>query len=139
MLTINLIRSVPDRQFEEYLREQNNVGDIEVFTLEVFNLPRIYSLLSGPPASRDIKLQIGLTEWGTVDSPYRAYYGQVKIADVAQWTRFGRAILDKNIRFHRGATDVNDAMERTLVRTPRHFWYFNNRITVLCESATKPS
>lgn len=48
---------------DKYLARQNNVGDTEVFTLEVFDLQRVYKSLD-PTAARKISLQIGLSEWG---------------------------------------------------------------------------
>jgi hypothetical protein len=121
----------------ELLAQQNNVGDMDIFTLEVFDLKRIYGELSGHSASRNIKIEIALTEWGTIETPYRAYYGQVKVADVAGWALHGRGLLDRNLRFYRGATEVNDAMETTLGASPDRFWYFNNGITILCSSIAK--
>jgi hypothetical protein len=118
------------------LAQQNNVGENEIFTLDVFDLKRIYSELSGPSTGH-IKLQIALGEWGKVDSPFRAYYGQVKMSDIAGWAQFGKSLFDKNLRFHRGSTEVNDAMEMTIDRSPEKFWYSNNGITVLCGSVDK--
>ena len=124
------------RMMTQYLETQNNVGDTEVFSFERFDLGRLYSQLSGA-AGRNIKLQIAITEWATVSSPFRAYYGQVNLADVASWAEYGKALLYKNLRFYRGATDVNDAIEESLRRTPDLFWYLNNGITILCSSITK--
>jgi hypothetical protein len=121
----------------QFLEQQNNVGDTEVFSLEVLNLSRLYSYLSGSATSNKIKLQIALSEWGTMQNPYRAYYGQVRLSDIAQWGVHGKPLLDKNLRFYRGATDVNDAIESTIADHPQHFWYFNNGITLLCSKIEK--
>ncbi|MEZ0261342.1 MAG: AIPR family protein [Alphaproteobacteria bacterium] len=120
----------------KFLADQNNVGDTDVFTSETFDLKRIYSQL-GSSSSRNIKLQIGLKEWGTTDLPYRAYYGQVMLSDIARWESHGKLIFDKNLRFYRGSTEVNDAMENTVANSPECFWYFNNGITILCNSISK--
>ena len=76
------------KALETFLGRQNNVG--EVFILETFDLKRIYSHLTGSASSK-INLTIALGEWGKMDTPYRAYYGQIKLADVAQWSPHGRA------------------------------------------------
>jgi hypothetical protein len=44
---------------ERFLSDQNNVGDAEIFSLEVFDLPRIYAQLSGSASSKNIKIQMG--------------------------------------------------------------------------------
>lgn len=119
-----------------FLNRQNNVGEQDVFTLETFNLKRIYSHLTGSASSK-INLTIALSEWGKMDNPYRAFYGQVKLADVAQWAPHGRALWARNIRFYRGATEVNEAMGNTAQRDPEWFWYFNNGITLLCSKVQK--
>jgi hypothetical protein len=122
---------------DEFLQQQNNIGDREIFSLEVFNLQRTYSVLAGSTPRHGIKMQIGLREWATVDTPYRAYYGQMKIADVGNWAQYGKALFDRNIRFHQGNTDVNDALADTITKQPDHFWYFNNGITVICSTIEK--
>ena len=120
----------------KFLDKQNNVGDAEVFTLEIFGLQRVYEHLD-PDAGKKISLNIGLSEWGIVRDPYRAYYGQMKLSDVADWASYGKALFARNLRFYRGSTEVNTAMDDTIVDEPERFWYFNNGITVLCEKIDK--
>jgi hypothetical protein len=122
---------------ERLLADQNNVGDAEIFSLEVFDLPRVYAHLSGAASAKNIKIQMALSEWAKMDSPYRAYYGQVKLSDVATWAKLGKPLFDRNLRFYRGASDVNTAMESTIQESPDRFWYFNNGITVLCSKVEK--
>jgi hypothetical protein len=121
---------------DKFLQEQNNAGQAEVFSLEIFDLARVYAHLD-PAARKKINLTLGLSEWGNVLSPYRAVYGQLKISDVANWAQHGRALLDRNLRFYRGNTEVNNAMDDTIVGAPEKFWYFNNGITVLCDKIAK--
>jgi AIPR protein len=125
------------RSLAQFLEQQNNVGDTEVFSLEVLNLSAMYAYLSGSGGTNKIKMQIGLTEWGTVESPYRAYYGQVAVSEIETWVAHGKPLLDKNLRFYRGSTDINNAIEATLSQQPEHFWYFNNGITILCSKVEK--
>ncbi len=125
-----------DNAIGQFLAKQNNIGDAEVFTSEIFDLKRVYAHLD-PDAGKKVSLNIGLTEWGTINEPYRAYYGQMKLADVASWSAYGKALFDRNLRFYRGSTEVNDGMERTLGCSSERFWYLNNGITVLCENIDK--
>jgi hypothetical protein len=121
---------------DKFLARQNNVGDLEVFTLEVFDLQRVYQHLN-PAAGQTINLEIGLSEWGKSRDPYEAFYGQMKLSDVAEWSTHGKSLFDRNLRFYRGSTEVNDAIERTISDAPERFWYFNNGITILCKRITK--
>jgi hypothetical protein len=120
----------------KFLQAQNNAGDTEVFTYEVFDLKRIYGHLSGS-ADAKANFQIGLWDWGRREDPYKAYYGQVLVSEIATWAKYGRPLFAKNLRYYRGDTDVNEAIERTLVDRPTHFWYFNNGITILCKNVDK--
>lgn len=121
---------------DRFLARQNNVGDLDVFTLEVFDLQRVYRHLN-PTAGHTIDLEIGLSEWGMVREPYESFYGQMKLSDVAKWAEHGKTLFDRNLRFYRGSTEVNDAMERTISDASERFWYYNNGITILCQNVKK--
>jgi hypothetical protein len=120
---------------DQCISERNNVEE-DVFTLEVFDLARVYLHLD-PAAGKRISISIGLSEWGMMRDPFQAYYGQIKLSDVANWEVHGKALLDRNLRFYRGSTEVNNAMEKTLSEAPEKFWYLNNGITVLCDRISK--
>jgi hypothetical protein len=68
--------------------------------------------------------------------PFEAYLGRIAVSDVAAWyERYGDRLFDQNIRMQLGLTKVNNELVDTLVNHPGAFWYYNNGITVLCESA----
>lgn len=69
------------REIQDFLDYENGAGEVEVFKFEWFNLGRIYSKLSSYSVNRNIRLQIGLSEWGTVAEPFRAYYGQMRLSE----------------------------------------------------------
>lgn len=119
---------------KKWLDSQNNAGDRDVFSYEVFDIARIYKALQG--RSR-IQILLALKQWGTVEDPYRAYYGVMTVQDVAQWAVHGNALMDKNIRFYRGSTDVNESLDGTLKDHATNFWYFNNGVTLLCDKVEK--
>jgi AIPR protein len=53
---------------------------------------------------------------------------------------FGKAgdrLFARNIRGFLGNTGINDGMRTTLSREADHFWYFNNGVTLICDSARK--
>jgi hypothetical protein len=120
---------------KDFIANQNNVGDLDVFMSEILDLKRLYGRLTSAAESR-VAFPITLRNWGTVDTPYRAFYGSLLIADVAQWATYGRLLFEKNLRYNR-QTDINSAIEATLEKQPDHFWYFNNGITILCKTLDK--
>jgi hypothetical protein len=61
----------------------------------------------------------------------------MKLSDLANLIQYDKFLFHKNIRYYKGTTDVNDAMEKTLVTDQQHFWYLNNGITILCRKLTK--
>jgi hypothetical protein len=55
----------------------------------------------------------------------------------ALYGRAGDRLFARNIRGFLGDTAINEGMENTLRHKPEHFWYFNNGITIVCDSARK--
>jgi hypothetical protein len=49
----------------------------------------------------------------------------------------GERIFARNIRGYLGETKVNARIRETLEREPARFWYFNNGITIVCDSAVE--
>jgi hypothetical protein len=49
----------------------------------------------------------------------------------------GDRLFARNIRVFLGDTAINDGMRRTLSREADYFWYFNNGVTLICDSARK--
>ena len=61
-------------------------------------------------------------------------------AEVASmYRRAGDRLFARNIRGFLGDTSINEGMRITLKRQPEHFWYFNNGVTIVCDSARKTS
>jgi len=55
----------------------------------------------------------------------------------ALYTTAGDRLFARNIRGFLGDTAINEGMRVTLQREAEHFWYFNNGITIVCNSARK--
>jgi hypothetical protein len=47
----------------------------------------------------------------------------------------GSRLFARNVRGFLGKTEINDSMEETIRRTPEYFWYYNNGLTIICDSA----
>ncbi|MDH6134847.1 hypothetical protein P3T37_004256 [Kitasatospora sp. MAA4] len=73
--------------------------------------------------------------WHTNTIPYQTFVGTVAADEPAAWyAEHGEKLFDQNVRYSLGLTSVNAGMVETLLESPHEFWYFNNGITVLCDS-----
>jgi hypothetical protein len=55
------------------------------------------------------------------------------------YSRAGDRLFARNIRGFLGDTAINEGMKNTLRKSPEYFWYFNNGVTIVCDSARKTS
>jgi hypothetical protein len=53
------------------------------------------------------------------------------------WQQHKHALCSRNIRHFFQRSDVNDALRQTLLTESDCFWYFNNGITIVCNSIQK--
>lgn len=127
----------PSRRDLDDLR--NEINDTsEVLSVTVLNQGELYKSLALGAAGEPISLKVGLKSWGKVDTPFKAFYGQVNGAEIAGWwEKYQTRLFEKNLRNSLGDTDVNTEIKKTIEAEPDHFWYFNNGITIVCKSAVK--
>lgn len=123
------------RPLNDFLAEMNS--PTEVMSLRLLNQGALHSIVASGATADAVDLEVMLHDWGMVREPYLSYYGQVAVSDIASWGTFGVRLTSKNLRQFRGLTEVNDAIAKTLTSSPEKFWYFNNGITILCESLRK--
>ena len=122
--------------FEDLLKEINDVS--EVVRYKIISQAELHASISGSADGSPINLEVMLYDWGIIQEPYLAYYGQVEAKDVASWwQQHGSGILSKNLRKLITKSDVNDSINETLKKTPEHFWYYNNGITALCSKVSR--
>lgn len=110
----------------------------DMSTLLVYNeilFKDVYAYLAQGQNMESIILDdVILSNWGKIDAPYPVYYGTISAAAVGEWYRNeGNALFEKNIRFYKGSTDVNEGIRRTLLNEPEKFFYYNNGIKLLCK------
>ena len=129
------------RQIDDLLDEMNDAGEgtkDQVVSFERLNQSKIHSSLAASAGSEPIDLEVGLSQWGKISDPYSAFFGVVSAEEVADWYKlYGRRLFEKNLRQVLGSTDVNEEMISTLDSSPEKFWYFNNGITIVCQSVEK--
>ncbi|MGA5710113.1 AIPR family protein [Streptomyces cellulosae] len=96
--------------------------------------PEIHALVREDQQSEPVTLEVTLSPWFSVSSPYLSYEGIVQAEEIATWGEHGNELFTRNIRNPLGLTPINKELVDTLTEEPSHFWYFNNGVTVLCDS-----
>jgi hypothetical protein len=119
---------------DRFLADLNDAKD--TFSLRVYSQAELHDAVAKRAEGAPVSLQeLLLHEWSCIREPYVAYQGQVTALDVARWhDQHKEKLFRKNLRHVIPASDVNAAMAATLQAEPQHFWYFNNGITIICDS-----
>mgnify|MGYP001552789658 CR=1 FL=1 len=127
-------------ELQEWIREEYNDGKDPqdpsgtVF-LDYRNQSDLYVLLTDSTEEDPIDLEVEIRDWGKIDEPYKAIYGHVSGGAVAGWVeKFGDLLTKANVRSALGETGPNNAIQTTVREEPSHFWYYNNGVTILCDS-----
>ncbi|TSB26621.1 AIPR family protein [Streptomyces benahoarensis] len=118
-------------------KEFNTYG--ETLGNKIILAPEVWQSVRHDQAPDPVVLTAELYPWFGMgsDELYESYQGVVDAEQVAQWARRGPNLFNLNIRNPLGRTAINNALLATLTEEPAHFWYFNNGITVLCDSVDK--
>lgn len=125
-----------NREIDDLLEEMNDVGDI--FSVVKLNQSLLHNSISKKLEFAPINKTIELKNWGKVDVPCKAFYGQINGFALAQlWSDYKEQLFSKNIRNMLGETDVNLEMKETIENNPELFWYYNNGITIISDSVKK--
>lgn len=129
------------RHIEDLLAEMNNVGDEnaeKILSFERLNQSKVHASLALSAGNDPIDIELGLTNWGLISDPYKAYYGMVSAKEIFDWWgNYNTRLFEKNIRQVLGKTEVNDEIKKTLQETPELFWYYNNGITLIADKIEK--
>lgn len=120
----------------DLLEEQNETEEVLFFT--DFNIDKVYKGLETGVGVAPINEDITISNWGHIEEPFKSYYGQISGTDLGLlWEKYGRRLFIENIRNFLGASTVNDEILKTIKMEPDNFIYFNNGITILCDSIKK--
>lgn len=120
----------------DLLEEQNDPEEVLFFT--DFNIDKVYKGLETGIGVTPINEDITISNWGHIEEPFKSYYGQITGSDLGLlWEKYGRRLFTENIRNFLGASTVNDEITKTIKTEPDNFIYFNNGITILCDSIKK--
>jgi hypothetical protein len=114
-------------------------------TLEVFDADRIVWLLdnylagAAPPVPLlELAIQDPTLKEHDPETEIEAWVCSMQGDQVGKLFQIaGERIFARNIRGYLGETKVNARIKETLEREPSRFWYFNNGITIVCDSAVE--
>lgn len=124
------------RAIDDLKEELNDPSELASYYQ--FSLKEAHASLAGSMDGKPITVDVVLSNWGQIEEPYKAFYGQINAADVAQWWIENRGrLFSDNIRNFIGLTEINEEIMNTLMNEPEKFLYFNNGITVLCKKINK--
>jgi hypothetical protein len=102
-----------------------------------FNLKIAHDSINTILAGKPIESELTLSNWGTIDEPFIAYYGQISAYELATlWKNHRRKLFTENIRNFIGLSEINSSILNTIDKEPEKFIYFNNGVTILCSSIT---
>lgn len=127
------------RPINELLNQVNEDDSTELLIFVESKLQDIYEYLANGQNSDNIVLDdVLLSNWGIVESPFKAYYGTIPVSAVGEWyNQYGNKLFAKNIRYYKGSTEVNQGIKEVLKNSPDKFFYYNNGVKILCKKITK--
>ena len=133
------ISTYAERPVNELLCQVNEEDLSELLIFSEFKMQDIYDYLANDQNGADIILDdVLLSNWGTIDAPFKAYYGTIPASAIGEWYRqYGNRLFAKNIRYYKGSTEVNQGIKDVLKTAPEKFFYYNNGIKILCNRITK--
>jgi hypothetical protein len=116
-------------------KEFNRYGS--VLDHKIILASEVWASVRNDLAPKPVDLETVLFPWFGIATPYESYQGAVTAEQVTEWAEHGSRLFNLNIRNPLGRTSINNELIATLADEPAHFWYFNNGVTVLCESVEK--
>ncbi len=80
----------------------------------------------------------GIVERYDPQAKIESWVFSMRCHDVATlFEQAGVRLFARNIRGFLGRNEINRSMEETLRDEPDHFWYYNNGVTIVCDTAQK--
>ena len=115
-----------------------NEDSEELISFETFTLSKAHKALAGLSEGQPINSEITVEHFEKIDTPYKMIYGIVNGSVFAQlWDKYRNKLFNENIRGFLGDSVVNEDMQNTILQYPENFLYYNNGITLLCDSFVK--
>lgn len=123
--------------FDDYLEELND--PIEIGRFAYLSQATLHNAIAAGGAVGPLRVSVTLFDWGFVEKPYEAFYGQIAASDLAELFRaHGTQLFTKNIRNYLGSfTEVNRGIRDTIEKDPAKFWHLNNGVTALASKVSR--
>ncbi|MEM9402374.1 MAG: AIPR family protein [Pseudomonadota bacterium] len=122
---------------EEFVADLNDAN--EIVELHILHQSKLHRGLTVNIHGEPIKLEVNMASWGKRQHPHPAWYGQVAASDIADWWHDHRErLFTRNLRGLLADNEINTDIRNTLLTTPDYFWYFNNGITLVAGSISRP-
>ncbi len=120
------------RRIDDCAKSLDETGEL-VTTVHWFQSSILAAIASeaDPPK---VTASIYLSHWGEVKTPHHAIYGRMQGSHLAELWKQNAHLSHRNLRDYNRRTDVNAAIGRTISDEPEEFWYFNNGLTLICDS-----
>lgn len=110
----------------------------DVISIKVLGLSEVYEFLAQSHHGRKVDISVTLMNWSYLSDPHKAYFGMIDGHQLKEWwDSHGKKIVDRNIRYSLGSTEVNEQIKSTAINSPQNFWYFNNGVTLVADSVLK--
>lgn len=120
------------------LLQEVNEDSEELMSFQTFTLSKAHKALAGLVDGQPINTEMVINKYGKIDEPYKAIYGFVNGTTLAQlWDIFKSRLFSENIRGFLGDSIVNEDVQATITNCPENFYYYNNGVTILCDSFNK--
>ena len=112
------------RALNSLLNQVNEDDSTELLTFTEIKLQDIYEHLANGQINESIVLNdVLISNWGSVDAPFKAYYGTIQVSAVGEWyNQYGNQLFAKNIRYYKGSTEVNQGIKEVLKTQPEKFF-----------------
>lgn len=87
----------------DLLKQVNEEDVTDILIFKEIRLQEIYDFLANSQVLDNISIDdVILSNWGTIDEPFKAYYGTIPASALGEWyLRYGNRLFAKNIRFYK--------------------------------------
>lgn len=124
--------------FREFEQDEDDLQLVIVDRRRVLRLFGDYLEGAAPPVP-SVGLRLDLKDTVRLYDEKRgieSWVISVKGSEIAKiYEQAGPRLFARNIRGFLGNTEINKGMRHTLTNEPDKFWYYNNGITIVCDSA----
>ena len=123
-----------EKELEAYKKEINE--QVKFLSLE-WNATtglQIHKWILEEQSPKPITDTVSLENWKGIDTPRKAYYGQISALEIVRLVKSHKhSLFNRNIRHYLGTVGVNPSIEGTIKNRPSELFYLNNGITITAE------